>query len=482
MKGSPRISFLGAAENVTGSRHLLEVAGRRVLVDCGLHQERQFKDRDFKPFPVEPGSIDAVLLTHAHLDHCGYLPKLVKDGFAGPIYCTEASEEIARIVLRDSAYLQTEDARYKRKRHKRAGKVSPRGYEPLYGMEDVERAMRQFQAVPWDEAVDLGGGVEATFRTAGHIFGSAFIRVTYPHGAGPHGAGPHDGRASARRSILFSGDVGRFDKPILKDPEVFAQADYVVIESTYGDRVHDDVDIDERLAEVVQDTVARGGNLLIPTFAIERAQEVLYHLNDLILSKRIPPLLVFLDSPMAIRVSDVFAHHPERFDAEMRAHVRGGRSPFTMPQLTYTRTAEQSKGINQIRGTSVILAGSGMCTGGRIKHHLVQNLSRSESTLLFVGYQASGTLGRQLRDGSPEVRVLGQTLPVRARVESIGAFSAHADRDELTRWVGSLREAPRRVFVVHGETEAAHSFRDHLASEKGWDVVVPQYRNSFVLD
>ncbi len=470
MKGSPRISFLGAAENVTGSRHLLEVAGRRLLIDCGLHQERQFKDRDFKRFPVDPGSIDAVLLTHAHLDHCGYLPKLVKDGFTGPVYCTQASEEIARIVLRDSAYLQTEDARYKRKRHKRAGHVSPHGYEPLYEMEDVERAMRQFQAVAWDEPVDLGGGVEATFRTAGHIFGSAFVRVTYPHGEG------------GRRSVLFSGDVGRFEKPILKDPEVFAQADYVVIESTYGDRVHDDVDIPERLAEIVRDTVARGGNLLVPTFAIERAQEVLYHLNELILAKRIPPLLIFLDSPMAIRVSDVFTRHPERFDAEMRAQVQGGRSPFTMPQLTYTRTAEQSKGINHIRGTSVILAGSGMCTGGRIKHHLVQNLSRSESTLLFVGYQASGTLGRQLRDGAPEVRVLGQTLPVRARIESIGAFSAHADRDELTRWVGSLREAPRRVFVVHGETEAAHSFRDHLATTKGWDVVVPQYRNSFVLD
>ncbi len=474
MKGSPRISFFGAAENVTGSRHLLEVAGRRLLIDCGLHQERQFKDRDFKRFPVEPSSIDAVILTHAHLDHCGYLPKLVKDGFTGPVYCTEASEEIARIVLRDSAYLQTEDARYKRKRHKRAGRVSPHGYEPLYTMEDVERAMRQFQPVAWDEPVDLGNGVEATFRTAGHIFGSAFVRVTYPHG--------EQGRGEGRRSVLFSGDVGRFDKPILKDPEVFAQADYVVIESTYGDRVHDDVDIPARLAEVVRDTVARGGNLLIPTFAIERAQEVLYHLNDLILAKRIPPLLVFLDSPMAIRVSDVFTHHPERFDAEMRAHVQGGRSPFTMPQLTYTRTAEQSKGINQIRGSSIILAGSGMCTGGRIKHHLVQNLSRSESTLLFVGYQATGTLGRQLRDGASEVRVLGQTLPVRARVENIGAFSAHADRDELSRWVGSLREAPRRVFVVHGEHDAAHGFRDHLAETKGWDVVVPQYRNSFVLD
>ena len=465
-----RIHFLGAAGNVTGSRHMLEVGDQRFLVDCGLHQERQFKGRDYDDFPVPPASIDAVLLTHAHLDHCGYLPKLVREGFAGKVYCTPTSAEVARIVLLDAGYLQEEDAKYKRKRHRKTGRKSPHGYQPLYTVADAKAALPHLKRVPLNEPVEIGQGVKAVFRNSGHILGSSFIRVFVEE--------EHE-----TRTILFSGDVGRWDKPIIQDPVQYEQADYVLIESTYGDRVHDKtVDVATQLAEVVNDTVERGGNLLIPSFAIERAQEVLYHLNDLMRAKRIPRLLTFLDSPMAVKVAEVFQRHPELYDEEMVDLVKDGHGPFSFPELTFSRTREQSMAINRIRGTAIIIAGSGMCTGGRIKHHLAQHISRKESTLLFVGYQANGTLGRQILDGRETVRLHGFEHKVRARIARIGGFSAHADRSELVQWITSLQKPPRRVFVVHGEAEAAEAFGKHLVEATGWKVTVPDYRNDYVLD
>ncbi len=465
-----RIRFLGASRNVTGSRSLVEAGGRRVLVDCGMHQERQHRHRDFESFPVPPDSIDAVLLTHAHLDHCGYLPKLVREGFSGPVFCTSASADIGRIVMLDSGHLQEEDARYKRKRHAKANKTARFGYDPLYTVADAERVAPLMRPVRLDEAVEVIPGMSASFHNAGHILGSSFVRLAITQGG-------------QTRSILFSGDVGRPDKPILRDPERFDQADYVVLESTYGDRVHDEaMDIPDSLAEVVLDTLDRGGNLLIPSFAIERAQEVLYHLFALRQAKRIPPLMTFLDSPMAQKVTDVFERHPELFDEEMAELMKSGNNPFRYPQLLFTRNSEQSKAINRVRGTVIVIAGSGMCTGGRIKHHLAQHIGREESTVLFVGYQAAGTLGREILDGAETVRILGSKHTVRARIARVRGFSAHADRDELLAWVTSLKTPPRRVFVNHGEEEAATALKNFLCERTGWEVEAPAYKNEYVLD
>jgi metallo-beta-lactamase family protein len=466
-----KLAFLGAAQNVTGSRHLVEADGRRVLVDCGLYQERDLRGRNWEPFAFPPQTIDAVLLTHAHLDHCGLLPKLVKEGFGGKVHCTPATAEIARIILLDAAHIQEEDAAYKRKRHEREGRTGPRPVVPLYTTEDAREVLPLFAPVKYRRPVDLGGGLRATFHEAGHVFGSAMITLTVE-------------RDGWKRTILFSGDVGRRNMPILEDPTVFEQADYVLVESTYGDRVHEThEDVKDRLAEVVNQAVAAGGNVIIPSFALERSQDLLYHLNELRQAKRIPPVMVFLDSPMAIEITKVFERHPELYDEEMAEHANNDpSSPFRFSGLKMTRTADESKSINYIRGTALVIAGSGMCTGGRVKHHLVNNITRPESTVLFVGYQAVGTLGRQIVDGAKEVRILGRMYPVQAKIERIHGFSAHADRLELLAWLRGLKKPPRRVFVVHGETDSAKQFGDFLADETGWDVTVPAYQDEAVLD
>jgi metallo-beta-lactamase family protein len=465
-----KLRFLGAAQNVTGSRYLVETNGTRILVDCGLYQERDLRARNWDPFPVPPNTIDTVLLTHAHIDHCGLLPKLVREGFSGEIYCTEATAEIAQIALVDSAHLQEEDAEFKRKRHEREGRRGRYPEMPLYSVEDVEAVFPLISPVEYEEEVHISNGINASFHDAGHILGSSMIKLEVSQNRG-------------RSTILFSGDVGRWDKPILRDPTSFEEADYVLVESTYGDRIHSDsMNADDILCQVVNSTQKAGGNIVIPSFAIGRTQEILYTLNELLVEDRIPHLIVFLDSPMAIGVTEVFEHHPELLDEETTEHVRRGESPFEFPNLSKTRTAEQSKAINHIRGTAVIIAGSGMCTGGRIKHHLVHNISRPESTILFVGYQAYGTLGRQIVDGAKDVRILGQMHSVEAKVARIDGFSAHADRDELLRWLSALKKPPRRVFVTHGEPTVAHHFADLLAERKGWEVSVPKYQNEISLD
>lgn len=465
-----KISFLGAARNVTGSRFLVETNGSRVLVDCGLYQEREFAGRNWDPFPFPASQIDAVLLTHAHLDHCGLLPKLVREGFRGKIHCTPATAEIAQIILLDSAHIQEEDAAYKQKRHRKEQRKSPRPIEPLYTTPDAERVQPHFAPVPYLKKVEAAKGITATFHDAGHVFGSSMITLDVSQ----------DGQ---NRTILFSGDVGRRNQPILHDPTTFERADYVLIESTYGDRVHEPTEeVSEALARVIDQAAKAGGNLVIPCFALERSQNILYYLSDLLQRDRIPPMMVFLDSPMAIRITDVFSKHPEIYDDQMRQRIAHAMSPFKFPGLTMTRTVDQSKAINRIRGTAAILAGSGMCTGGRIKHHLVNNIERSESTILFVGYQAKGTLGRIISGGAREVRIHGKPRAVRANIARIGGFSAHADRQELYQWLSTLTTKPRGVFVVHGETESADSFADFLRDKNGWNVTVPEYKDSVVLD
>ena len=465
-----KLHFLGAAQNVTGSRHLLQANGTKVLVDCGLYQERQFRERNWAPFTVPPESIDAVLLTHAHLDHCGLLPKLVKEGFRGKIYCTDATAEIARIILLDSAKLQEEDAEYKLKRHKREKRKGPYPVVPLYTVADAEACFPQFRDVKYKTPVEICPGVEATFCDAGHVLGSSIIKVKVSQNG-------------QERTVLFSGDVGRPHRPIVRDPSLVDQADYILVESTYGDRVHKGPEDTKKLiGEVINSTIRAGGNIIVPSFALERSQELLYFINELLLENAIPHLTVYLDSPMASRITKVFKRHRELYDEEMTEFVNNHESPFNFPGLKMAGTSEESKAINHARPPVMIIAGSGMCTGGRIKHHLVNNITKHQNTIMFVGYQAVGTLGRRLVDGDKEVRILGREYPVKARVERINGFSAHADKEELLEWLSGLKRPPRKLFVVHGESESAQHFGEFIRSKTGWPVAVPAYQDEIILD
>lgn len=467
-----QVRFLGAAETVTGSRHLLEFNHTKIMVDCGLYQERALQNRNWEDFGVDPAELDAVLLTHAHLDHCGLLPKLVKEGFTGKVYCTEATAEIAEIVLMDSGKIQEEDAEFKIKRHKRAGYTPPRPVEPLYTQEEAQQCMTLFSPVQYNEMIKINGDMEVTFHEAGHIFGSSIIRVVVKANG-------------ERRTILFTGDLGRVGKPILRNPAVFDQADYIFVESTYGDRVHSSIeDTKDQLCNAVNQTVAAGGNIIVPSFSIERSQEVLYYLNELLMEDRVPHIMTFLDSPMAVRVTKVFEKHPELYDKQMARLMENHTSPFTFQGLKLVESTRESKAINTIKGTIMVIAGSGMCTGGRVKHHLVNNITRPECTILFVGYQAVGTLGRNILEAEKgaEVRILGQMLPVNANIVQVHGFSAHADKLEILTWLQNIQNKPRKVFVVHGEKEAAHSFKDFLIEKTGWDVMVPQYQDIVKID
>ncbi len=464
------LTFCGAARNVTGSRTLVETPKARFLVDCGMHQERDFLSRNWEPFRIPPRELKAVLLTHAHLDHCGLLPKLVAEGFRGDIVCTRATAEVAKIILQDSAKLQEEDAAYKKKRHMKEGRRGPHPEIPLYTGEDVEKTLPLFRTVEYGEPVAVAQGVTATYYDAGHVIGSAMIRVVVTEG-------------TEERRLVFSGDIGRWDRPMLEDPHTFLSPDYVVMESTYGDRNHDkNRDIKEELAAIVNSAVAAGGHIIVPSFALQRSQEMLYYLNELLLAKRIPPIPVYLDSPMAIRVTEVFKRHGTLFDTEMREFLENGRSPFDFPGLRMVQTTNESKQLNYLKGTAMIIAGSGMVTGGRIKHHISNNISRPEATILFIGYQAVGTLGRHIVEGAGNVRIFGANHAVRARIAQIHGFSAHADRDDLIRWLSSITKDPRRIFVNHGEESASRAFARLLEEEKGLPVLVPKYGQTVPLD
>jgi metallo-beta-lactamase family protein len=398
------------------------------------------------------------------------LPKLVKEGFKGRIYCNPATAELARIILLDSAKIQEEDAEYKHKRHAKQGRKGPYPEAPLYTTEDAQACFPLFSPVEYRQAIPLGDGVEATFYDAGHVLGSSIIRAKVRWNG-------------QERIILFSGDIGRPNRPILCDPTVFDAADYVLVESTYGDRLHDEaMDVKEIIGNVINSTKKAGGNIIVPSFALERSQEILYYINELLLEKAIPPLRIFLDSPMASKITEVFQHHPELFGEQMARFIKNFGSPFNLPQLEMAGDADQSKAINNIKGTVLVIAGSGMCTGGRIKYHLANNISRPQSSIMFVGYQAAGTLGRQIIGGAKKVRILGQQYEVKANIVQVHGFSAHADRYELLTWLKGLQTPPRKVFVIHGETKSASGFADYLRRQTGWDVSVPAYQDEVVLE
>jgi metallo-beta-lactamase family protein len=465
-----KLRFLGAAGNVTGSRHLLEANNTRLLIDCGLYQERQFLARNWEPFVVPPESITAVLLTHAHLDHCGLLPKLVRDGFKGRIYCTQATAEIARVILLDSAKLQEEDAEHKRKRHEKEGRKGPYPEIPLYTIKDAEACFPHFETVKYRQSLKIADGVEATLCDAGHVLGSSMIRVDVNSNGD-------------KRTILFTGDLGRPGRPILPDPSIPEKVDYLVIESTYGDRVHcETCDVKRQIADVINATEDRGGNIVVPAFALERSQEILFYIEELLFENAIPHLIVFLDSPMAAQITEIFKRYQGLFDEQTQQLMNQNRSPFNLPGLKVTSTSEESKAINHIKGTVMIIAGSGMCTGGRIKHHLANNIARKESTIMFVGYQAVGTLGRQIVDGAKQVRILGQKYKVKAKVVQINGLSAHADKNEMLAWLKKFKTPPKQIFLVHGEPESEQAFSSFLVEKTGWEVTIPEYEQQIVLD
>ena len=465
-----KLQFLGAARQVTGSQYYLQADGSKILVDCGMYQERSYLERNWAPSPVRPRDIDTLLLTHAHVDHCGLAPKLVREGFRGRIITTDASAELVELILRDSAHIQMEDAAYKRKRHKKEGRESKYPVEPLFTTRDAERTLRLLKPVPYDEIVRVNDDLSVVFHDAGHILGSAMVELRVGHN-------------EDMRRVLFSGDIGQTDKPLVRDPTKIADADYLIMESTYGDRDHEDHgDVGTQLADVINRTLSAGGNLVIPTFAIERSQEVIYQLSLLMHEGRIPQVPVFLDSPMAVDATDIFRRYRRHFDEEAWTLIAAGGAPLKFPSLNMVKSVEQSKAINMHKGSAIIMSTSGMCTAGRIKFHLRKNIVHEESTILFVGYQASGTLGRHIRDGATTIRIHGRNLPVRASVEQIHGFSGHADRAALLRWLGHFQRPPRHLFLTHGEEESAFSLAEEVRKMPGWNVTVPEYQQTVELD
>jgi metallo-beta-lactamase family protein len=459
-----KLQFLGATRQVTGSQYYLHAGDTRLLVDCGLFQEREFLERNWHPCPVRPRDLDAVLLTHAHIDHSGLVPKLVAEGFRGRVLATSASVDLVELVLRDSAQIQAEDAAFKRKRHRKEGRRGAFPEKPLYTERDVDRTLPLLEAVDYGHPIVLGDGVKATFHDAGHILGSAMIEFQVHENGAP-------------RRLIFSGDLGQPGRPFARAPSRFTEADYLVLESTYGDRLHENHgNVERQLADVISQTVAAGGKVLIPIFAIERAQELLYHLGRLLRSGEIPRVCVYLDSPMAAAVTDIFRRHQDCFSPEIQEEIRAGRSPLAFPGLTTVRTVEQSKAINRLKEPAIIMATNGMCTAGRIKHHLAQYIDHAECTLAFVGYQAHGTLGRQLVDGAKEVRLHGRQRLVRARVAQVTGFSGHADRAALMAWLRNFTTPPRQLFVAHGEEQSAMALAHEVRMELDWSVTVPQYQ------
>ncbi|HEX8115757.1 MAG TPA: MBL fold metallo-hydrolase, partial [Pyrinomonadaceae bacterium] len=464
-------SFWGGVGTVTGSKYLVESNGSRVLVDCGLFQGlRELRERNWEDPPFDPRHIDAVVITHAHVDHTAYLPRLVRLGFKGPVYCTKGTAELLKLLLPDSARLQEEEAEYRN----RKGLTRHEPALPLYTEADARAAIKLVKTCPnTGEATEVAGGVRAGFHIAGHILGSSLVLLEL-EGAGADGKG---------RRVLFSGDLGHYDQPIIRDPVAPPACDYMLVESTYGDRLHEPEDPKEALARVIREAAGRGGPLLIPAFAVGRTQELLYHIRELEDEGRIPTLPVRVDSPMAAAATQIYQRIKEEHDEEYESVIDEKRHPLRTRSMVTASTREESKRLNDEKGTRVIISASGMMSGGRVLHHARRILPDERATVLFVGYQAAGTTGRKILEGSRYVRIMKEDVPVRCHVERIGGLSAHADWSEVLRWLGPLEATPpRRVFTTHGEPEAAAAMAGHIRERFGWNVEAPQYGQHFELE
>jgi len=457
-----KLTFLGATQTVTGSKFLLDSGDHRVLIDCGLFQGmKELRLRNWEDPPVDPRSIDSAVLTHAHIDHTGYLPRFVAQGFKGPVRATPATVDLARILLPDAAHLQEEEARFRNKHQRTKHKIAL----PLYTHEDADAALKLLRPVKYGETVQLSPSLSFDLVPAGHILGSSFVRF-------------HNG-------ILFTGDLGRYNQPIIFDPTRIEAAEYLILESTYGNRLHTDKNSKngkEQLRDVILATAKRGGTVLIPSFAIGRAQEILYTLRELEVENQIPVLPVYIDSPMAVDAFELFQAHKEEHDFEMKRLERAGTNPLQSQRVTFARTVEESKAINDHRFPSIIISANGMATGGRILHHLINRITDERNSVVFVGFQAAGTRGRLLSEGARHIRIFGVDYPVRAAIHIIDSFSAHADYVEMLQWLKGFKRPPRKTFLVHGEPKAAQAMKEHILAElKGWNVEIPAYLQSYEL-
>ncbi|MEO7144678.1 MAG: MBL fold metallo-hydrolase [Bryobacteraceae bacterium] len=469
-----KLTFWGAAKTVTGSMHQLEVAGRQYLLDCGMYQgRRQEANERNSNFPFPAAGIAAVLLSHAHIDHSGNLPNLVKHGFSGPIYTTPATVDLCRAMLADSAHLQEMDAQFLNKQMNRRRSLDPKFAEhpivPLYTAADAEKAQTLFHPVDLATPTEIGPGLRYQSYDAGHILGSTSMVLDLADGGRPV-------------RLAFSGDVGRPGLPIIRDPQPLPPVDYLIMESTYGDRLHEAAGpVKDKLADVVNRTAARGGKIIVPAFAVGRTQQLVLLLHELINEKRIPSIPMYVDSPLAVNVTEVFRSHPECFDAEVNAFLKRNEDPFGFSRLHYVRDVNESKALNSLRAPFVVISASGMCEGGRILHHLRNNVSDPRNTILITGYQAAYTLGRKIQDKQSEVPILGEVLPLRAEVETLDALSGHADQQELLDWMKPMTPALKKVFLVHGEEGQGQALAQKIHERYGLEVVQPARGQSIAL-
>jgi metallo-beta-lactamase family protein len=463
-----KIEFVGAARTVTGSSYIIKNNNFTIMVDCGMFQgTRELRERNHLSLIYAPDKIDALVLTHAHIDHSGLVPKLVKEGFTGPIFATTATCDLLRVMLPDSAHIQEMDAEWAARRQKKAGREP---LPPLYTEEDANASLKHLKPFKYGAMFDVVPGIKARFREAGHILGSAFIEMWIEENG-------------TTKKIVFSGDIGPKDQAIIRDPEITDEADYLLIESTYGDRLHKSKpDTYAEFKEVINSTYNSKGNIVIPSFAVERTQEIIFTLGQLFKEGAVPRIPVYIDSPLAINATEIFNHNPDCFNQEMQTLMSGGINPLDFPNLHYVKTTEESKSLNEKAKGSIIISASGMCTAGRIKYHLQNNLYKPASTVLFVGYQAEGTLGRQLVDGAKRVRVYAEDVIVNAQIKTLGGFSAHADRNGLLEWMSSIKTKNCHVFVVHGEDMASESFAQAVKENYGFDVTVPRWGEIFDLE
>ena len=455
-----KLKFCGAAGTTTGSQHLLEVNGKRILLDCGLYQGRRKDAYEINCcFPYyDPKSVDLVILSHAHIDHSGNLPNLSSKGFTGTIYSTHATRDLCQIMLRDSARIQEGDIKWLNKHRKRKGLEE---VEPLYTEQDAEKCLRQFVTLSYDRPIHISDGVELTFVDAGHILGSAQVILDIEDKA--------DGK---KKRFLFSGDVGRGHNEVLRDPVDVKDVDFVLMESTYGGREHElPPGFDEHFGGVIKEAVKRGGKILIPAFAVERTQKLLYVLNELFVAKELPPIPVYVDSPLAVSATEIYRLHPDAFNEEVYDALFERQNPFGFEDLTLVRSVKGSKALNDIEGMAIIISASGMCEAGRILHHLRNNIENPKTTVLFVGYCAEGTLGRKIRDGAKDVNILGDTFHVKANIEIVDSFSGHADHSELVEYFNRIGGSKSKTWLIHGEEDSSHALRKSLA-ETGKDISV----------
>ena len=468
-----KIKFCGAAEGVTGSCHLLTTNAHKILLDCGQYQGGKAQDEmNFMPFPFAVNDIEAVVLSHAHIDHCGRLPLLVKRGYNGPIYTTKPTADLLQVMLRDSAYIHEKEAEWKNKKADRLGR---KHVEPLYTIEDAEEALKLVVPVLYNQLVELNDEMRIVFNDAGHILGSAIVEVW---------AKEDDGESK----IVFSGDLGMTDRPIIQDPTIIKKADYVIMESTYGSRNHpENSDSISKLLDIVEETTKRGGSVIIPSFAVGRTQELIYEFNKFFqeggeAKKRIENILVYVDSPMANMATEVFRNNAQVFDDETKDFILKGDNPLDFPNLRFTRSTQDSMALNGNKTPKVIISASGMCEAGRIRHHLKHGLWDSRNSIVFVGYQAEGTLGRRIIEGADEVSIMGETIKVQAQIHNLEGFSGHADQNGLLNWISGFQIPPKQVFLVHGEEESKHVLGKLIEDKLGYKVEIIEEISEFELE